>query len=48
MLASASAPDEAAAWKLSAGGFAEVMGSEDLKEGLEAFIQKRPPEWKGR
>jgi enoyl-CoA hydratase len=25
-----------------------VMSSEDLKEGLEAFIEKRPPQWKGR
>ncbi len=43
LLASAPAPDEATKWKLSAGGFGEVMRSEDLKEGLEAFIQKRAP-----
>ena len=43
LLASAAAPDEATKWKLSAGGFGEVMRSEDLKEGLEAFIQKRAP-----
>ncbi len=29
-------------------GFATVMQSEDTKEGLEAFIEKRQPNWKGR
>jgi enoyl-CoA hydratase len=28
--------------------FAEVMSSEDTKEGLTAFIEKRPPNWSGR
>lgn len=28
--------------------FASVMGSEDTKEGLTAFIEKRAPHWKGR
>ena len=28
--------------------FAKVMGSEDTKEGLTAFIEKRMPNWQGR
>lgn len=28
--------------------FAVVLQSEDTKEGLTAFIEKRAPQWKGR
>jgi len=34
--------------KLTDQAFGKVLSSEDTKEGLEAFIEKRTPNWKGR
>jgi enoyl-CoA hydratase/carnithine racemase len=40
--------DDATLKELSAKAMATVMRSEDLQEGLAAFIEKRTPQWKGR
>jgi enoyl-CoA hydratase len=47
VLEATNAPDDVG-WKMSAEGMAKAMSSEDLSEGLTAFIEKRPPVWKGR
>jgi enoyl-CoA hydratase/carnithine racemase len=47
VMAASSAGDEDL-WNLTFASMAEVAGTEDFAEGPRAFIEKRPPVWKGR
>ena len=48
VLLASMAGDEPTGWALSSQAMAEAMGSDDMREGLEAFIQKRQAQWSGR
>ncbi|MDQ6784978.1 MAG: crotonase/enoyl-CoA hydratase family protein [Actinomycetota bacterium] len=48
VVAKAAGADEESGWKLSDKAFGVAVHSEDFSEGLTAFIEKRPPVWKGR
>jgi enoyl-CoA hydratase len=48
VLVAALAGDDAALWKITERAMIEAARTEDFAEGPRAFIEKRPPVWKGR
>ncbi len=42
------APEVKAGWAATDRAKAAVLGTEDAKEGVRSFLEKRPPEWRGR
>lgn len=40
--------DERALWEQSHEAHARLLASEDVREGLDAFFERRPPRWMGR
>jgi crotonobetainyl-CoA hydratase len=42
------AADDDVGWGMTDRALAAVMKSEDAREGVKAFLERRPPVWQGR
>lgn len=40
--------DESESWTQSDAAHARLLATDDVREGIEAFFVRRPPEWRGR
>jgi enoyl-CoA hydratase/carnithine racemase len=40
--------DETASWERSHAAHGRLLDSEDVKEGIGAFFERRSPQWTGR
>jgi enoyl-CoA hydratase len=48
VVAAATFGDESAAWEMSGAAMGVAMSSQDVQEGVKAFLEKRAPQWTGK